>query len=33
MLKADDEEPILLYDNCNCQVVVGIKDKLNCVNT
>jgi len=33
MLKADDLESIMLYDQANCQVVVGIKDKLNCVNT
>ena len=27
MLKADDQEKIMLYDQANCQVVVGIKDK------
>jgi len=33
IVKADDNEPILMYDMNNCQVVVGLKDKLNCVNT
>jgi hypothetical protein len=33
MFKSDDEEQILLYDNCNCQVTVGVKDQLNCVKT